>query len=221
MSATEVMQYVGVTGLPGSGKGAFVEELGRQLAERSIRLCYWSLSDELREEARRRDLPVTRPILRDIANELRSQYGGGVLAGRVAGKARASLLQKPDLGATVVIVDAIRNPEEVRTLQRELAPTFTLVAVEAPIELLVARITARARADETAEVVAQEFQARQMILGESGRDEPDYGHNIDACMAMADYHLDNSGTLSELVDQTTRFLTSLLERLENGFGENS
>ncbi len=210
MTIPRPVYFIGVTGLPGSGKGAFIEELRGRLALLGIPSGYWSLSDELREEARRRGEPVTRPVLRRIANELREEHGGGVLAGRVADKARAALQERADPGPTAMIIDAIRNPEEVRTLQRELQPDFTLVAVEAPIEQLIARIAARARADETAEVVSQEALARRMILGEAGEGEPAHGHNINACMAMADYHLDNSGSLADLAAATSRFVDRLL-----------
>jgi len=214
VSEAEILKYVGVTGLPGSGKGAFIAELDRQLVEANVYLHYWSLSDELREEARRRGEPISRPALRRIANELRKKEGAGVLAIRVSAKAQQMAEDSAGQGKIVVVVDAIRNPEEVRALQRALAPAFTLVAVEAPMEQLVARIAARARADETAEVVGQEAKARQMILGEAGEGEPAHGHNIKACMAMADHHLDNSGSLADLAAETSRFVESLLSRAE-------
>lgn len=221
MTVPTTVYYIGVTGLPGSGKGAFIEELRRRLTLQGIPSGYWSLSDELREEARSRGESVTRPVLRRIANELREEYGGGVLARRVADKARAALQVEAGPGPTAMIVDAIRNPEEVRTLQRELRPDFTLVAVEAPIEQLIARIAARARADETVEVVSHEELARQMILREAGEGEPVHGHNISACMAMADYRLDNSGSLADLAAETARFLDFLLAEGPSSTGEDS
>ncbi len=220
MTGFRTVYYVGVTGLPGSGKGAFIEELRSRLALRGVPSGYWSLSDELRDEARQRGEPVTRPVLRRIANELREEFGGGVLAGRVADKARAELSAQAGSGPIVMVIDSIRNPEEVRTLQRKLRPDFTLVAVEAPIEQLIARIAARARADEAADVVSHEALARQMILGEAGEGEPAYGHNINACIAMADFHLDNSGSLADLAAETIRFLDFLLKDVSNTTGED-
>ncbi len=214
MSKREVLRYVGVTGLPGSGKGAFIEVLEQQLAAHGVALCYYSLSNELREEARERDLPITRPVLRDIANELRQQEGSGVLALRVVRKLHAALTQEHDDGPVVVIVDSIRNPEEVLTLEQQLAPHFTLVALEAPIELLVARLAARARADETAEVVQKREAARQMILGEAGRGEPAHGHNILACIEMAGRRIDNAGSLADLDKQAARFAAELVASLQ-------
>ena len=206
VTQTKIMRYVGLTGLPGSGKGAFVDLLSQLLGEINIQTEYYSLSDELREEARQRGLPVTRPVLRQIANELRAADGSGVLAMRVVRKAQEGVVDDPAGAPVVIFIDAIRNPEEVRTLQQALGEQFTLVAVEAPIDLLVARIAARARADEAAEVMQQQEAARQMILGESGRGEPAHGHNISQCIALADCHIDNSGDLADLQAQARLFI---------------
>jgi dephospho-CoA kinase len=206
----EVVRFVGVTGLPGAGKGAFIDLLRPLLAESGIATRYFSLSDELRAEARRRGLPVERPILRSIANELRREQGSGVLSTLLVRKIRRDLRDLPVVDGLVVIVDAIRNPEEVRVLRRELEPKFTLVAVEAPLEILVNRIASRARFDEPDEFVQQKEAARKMILGESGKNEPAHGHNIAECVAQADWHLDNSGSLQDLTAATRRFIDAVI-----------
>ncbi len=208
MELQEVLRFIGVTGLPGSGKGAFIELLRPMLAARGVDTRYYSLSDELREEAKRRSQPITRPVLRAIANELRLEHGGGVLSLLVVNKMRHELSELPAGQPVVVIVDAIRNPEEVAFLQRTLAPRFDLVAVEAPLETLVNRIAARARYDEPDEFVRQKEAARRMILGESGQDEPAHGHNIKRCMAMADWRLDNSTSLEVLSAATEAYIAA-------------
>lgn len=212
MERDDVIRFVGVTGLPGAGKGAFVDLLRPLLAEKGIATRYYSLSDELRAEARRRDLPVERPVLRSIANELRLEHGAGVLSMLVTRKIRKDLREQElsPRAALVVIVDAIRNPEEVHVLRRELEPNFTLVGVEAPLEILVNRIASRARFDEPDEFVQQKEAARKMILGESGRDEPAHGHNIADCVAEADWRVDNSGTLRDLATETRRFIEAAI-----------
>lgn len=206
----EVLRFVGVTGLPGAGKGAFIDLLRPLLAEAGTKTRYYSLSDELRAEARRRGLPVERPVLRTIANELRQEQGGGVLSRLVSVQIRRDLAQLPAHDALVVIVDSIRNPEEVRVLRQELGSSFILVGVEAPMEVLVERIASRARYDEPDEFVEEKEAARKMILGESGKDEPDHGHNITECVAMADWRIDNSRTLKELAAETRHFVSAAI-----------
>ena len=204
------VRFVGVTGLPGAGKGAFIDVLRPLLAQQGVQTRYYSLSDELREEARRRGQPVERPVLRAIANELRLAHGGGVLSLLVTRKIREELETLQSAENLVVIVDAIRNPEEVHVLRQELHPYFTLVGVEAPLEVLVNRIASRARFDEPDEFVQKKEAARKMILGESGEGEPVHGHNIAECVAIADWRVDNSGTLQELTAATSRFIEDFI-----------
>ena len=210
MEKGNITRFVGVTGLPGAGKGAFIDLLRPLLAERGITTRYYSLSDELRAEARRRGLAVERPILRAIANELRLEQGSGVLSKLVVRQIGEDLRLLQNRGTQVVIIDAIRNPEEVHVLRRELEPRFTLVGVEAPLEVLVNRSASRARYDEPDEFVQEKTAARKMILGESGMDEPAHGHNIAKCVAEADWHLDNSGTLEDLEAATRRFIDATI-----------
>jgi dephospho-CoA kinase len=206
MNANRVTNYIGVTGLPGSGKGEFISILRELLTQNGIGLRYYSLSDELRDEARRRSMPVERPVLRAMANELRLKFGAGVLSSMLCKKISQELEQHSATEPTVLIIDAIRTPDEVLTLRQELGSTFMLVAVEAPIEVLIDRVSGRARFDERTEVVTRKDVARKMILGEAGHDEPTHGHNIAACIAMADHRLDNSHSLDSLSQQVNKFV---------------
>lgn len=191
---------MGVTGLPGSGKGTFVEILRQILAAQQIQTTYYSLSDMVRSEARRQGLPIERPVLRQVANELRQQQGSGVLSKMVLQQIAAD-----NVPAGLIIIDAIRNPEEVRLLRRQLSNNFFLVAVEAPLELLIERVMRRGRSDEVKEVTAQRELAQRMILGESGTNEPAHGHNIAECIQLADWHIDNSQSLATLTEEAKKF----------------
>lgn len=214
MKQEKVLRFVGVTGLPGAGKGAFIDLLRPLLAERGIETRYYSLSDQLREEARRRELPVERPVLRAIANQLRQEHGSGVLSLMVVRQMRQDLSALPAGTPLVVIVDSIRNPEEVRALRGELGGQFVLVAVEAPLEVLVQRLASRARYDEPEEIVKRKEAARQMILGESGEGEPAHGHNIAGCVAMADWRVDNSDSLALLGEGINEFIREMVPKSE-------
>lgn len=206
----DVLRFIGVTGLPGAGKGAFIDILEPRLADREIETRRYSLSDVLRAEARSRGLTVERPVLRRIANELRQEQGSGVLSLMVVRQIRRELEDVPDGKRLVVIVDAIRNPEEVSALRRALGEKFVLVAVEAPLELLVERIASRARYDEPDEFVGRKEAARQMILGESGKNEPAHGHNIARCVAMADWRVDNSQSIDEMAVQIGKLIDEII-----------
>ena len=210
LEQNDVLRFIGVTGLPGAGKGAFIDLLKPRLSHREIETRSYSLSDVLRDQARARDLAVERPVLRRIANELRREWGSGVLSRMVVRQIRQELAEVPDGTPLVVIIDAIRNPEEVSALRQALGEKFVLVAVEAPLEVLVERIAARARYDEPDEFVGRKEAARQMILGESGKDEPAHGHNIARCVSMADWRVDNSQSIDEMATQIDKLIEEIL-----------
>lgn len=77
MGDTKLPQLIGLSGTNGSGK----DTVGYMLAERHGYL-FVSVSDLLRDEARRRDWPVTREVLRTISAEWRREFGLGVLVDR-------------------------------------------------------------------------------------------------------------------------------------------
>ncbi len=150
---------------------------------------------------RLRGLPVDRDVLRRLGHELRLRHGSGVLSQRVLDGIAFDVRQ--GLQRPVTIIDAIRNPAEVRLLRQSLGEDFVLVAIEAPVEALVERIRARARAGD---VVENDDLARQVLSAEMGLNEPEYGHNIAECIAMADLRIDNAGGLPELRQAVQAFV---------------
>ncbi len=179
--------------MPAAGKGTFKDLLIQELDRRDVGHAYQSLSDELRAEVRFRGLPVDREVLRDMGHELRLKHGSGVLSQRVLDRIAEDVRQGRQ--APVTIVDAIRNPAEVRALRDSLGADFVLVAIEAPVEAIIARIRARARAGD---VVDDDEVARQVLAAEMGMNEPEHGHNIAECIVMADVHIDNGDGLEQL-----------------------
>lgn len=112
------MKLIGIAGTNGSGK----DTVGHVLAE-EYGFLFISVSDLLRDEARKRGLPVTREVLRTISAEWRRDFGLGVLVDKAveafnaSGTAYAGLVATPmrnvgeaqhlkDLGGTLVWVDA-------------------------------------------------------------------------------------------------------------------
>jgi dephospho-CoA kinase len=175
--------------------------LEEELGHRGISYNYQSLSDELRAEARFRSLAPDRDVLRELGHELRLKHGSDVLSQRVLD--RIAFDARQGLQHAVTLVDAIRNPAEVRLLRDSLGADFVLVAIEAPVETIIDRIRARARGGD---IVDDDELARQVLAAEMGWNEPEHGHNIAECMAMADIHIDNAGPMPELHAAVARFV---------------
>lgn len=119
---------IGLTGYNCSGK----DTVANYLVDHSF--IHYSLSDEIREELKKRKLAITRDNLIRIGNELREKQGPDILARKV--------MKKIDYGRHHVI-SSIRNKHEILALKE--FEDFILVNVTAPIETRLERIKQRGR----------------------------------------------------------------------------
>jgi dCMP deaminase len=178
---------IGLTGKNGSGKG----EVAKFLKESGY--DFYSLSDILRDELVTRGQEVTRENLISIGNELRSNYGAGILAERV--------LQKigPDAHA---IIDSIRNPFEVEALRTRKG--FCLLSIEADPKVRFERTRARNRENDpkTYEEFL-EYEAREAFTNDPTTQQ------MNRTEAMADAVVENNGTVDELKEQVRQVIQTL------------
>ena len=179
----------GLTGKNASGKGTVAEILKKK------NFTYHSLSDSLRDELKSLKKEETRENLIDIGNELREKGGPGVLADKLMPKLNSENNH---------IVDSIRNPLEVISLRETLLRRFFLISVDANSRLRYDRLCSRGRIGDTdswEKFVKQEEK-------EENNDDPNK-QQLSRTMEMADYSIDNSGTLEELEAQVNRIISSL------------
>jgi dCMP deaminase len=181
---------IGLTGKNGSGKTAVSDYLKSRGFE------YYSLSDEIREEIRRRGLEITREVLIDIGNELREKFGPGVLAERVL----------RNLGTdNNYVVDSIRNPSEVEVLRSR--SDFTMLAVEADQSVRFARSLKRGR-ENAARTLEQFVREEERELDS---DNP-ANQQLHATREKADLVIANDGSLEELHRKLDQMLPPLMSR---------
>jgi len=183
--------HIGLTGRMGSGKGEVVRLL------EAGGFHYVSLSDMVRQEARRLGRPVNRTQMQDIGNRLRRQGGGGVLGQRVAEHIQNRA------GINRWVIDGIRNPAEVEALRG--LPDFFLLGVDAPLPQIMQRLLSRAR--DTDRLTETELRAR--LDREWGIGEPEDGQRVGDCMRMADFVLTNDQDLETLAQRLSQWLDSI------------
>jgi dephospho-CoA kinase len=174
-------RLVGLTGTNGAGKGeaaAFFMSRG---------YAYASLSDILRDELRARGLEVTRDNLIRTGNELRERFGPDILARRTMVKVTAP-----------AVIDSIRNTREVEYFRTQRG--FVLLAFDAPIEVRFARVAARGRNESAATLEA--FRKKE----EEERAGGEAAQQLEACLAAADDHIWNDGTIEDLHRKLEKFL---------------
>ena len=185
-----VYHIIGLTGRNASGKGTVASFL------KNSSFVYHSLSDTLREELKNRKLEESRDNLIMIGNSLREDGGPGILA---------DLMISNITSLENHVVDSIRNPLEVKSLRREYDNhNFSLISVDAKPEIRYERLKQRNRSGDSASW--EEFQAQEKL--EESSSNPNK-QQLFATINKADYHIDNSGSLSDLENKISKILDSL------------
>ncbi len=177
---------IGVTGMPGSGKGV-VREIIREYGFPVV-----VMGDEVRAEAARRNLKPTPENLGKIMLQIRAEEGPGVLARRCIPKIKA-------LSARVVIVDGLRSLHEVREFRREF-PKFKIIAIHASPKTRFQRLLRRGRSDDP-----KDWETFYM------RDQRELSVGIGAVIATADYMIVNEGSIDQLKAELKQIIKKVIE----------
>jgi len=149
------INLIGVGGTNGSGK----DTVGQMLAQRHGWL-FVSVSDLLRDEARRRGQPVEREVLRSISAQWRRQFGLGVLVDK-------AVEQFKEAGGKYygVVAVPMRNPGEAQHV-KDLGGL--LVWVDADPKIRYQRIYSRKRSAEDNKTYQQFLAEEQAEMRHSG-----------------------------------------------------
>ena len=181
---------IGLTGKNGSGKG----EVARFLKERGFE--YFSLSDVIREELRKRRKAVTRENLIREGNELRKKFGAGVLAKRI--------IERIEMDRNYVI-DSIRHPAEAKALKAQNG--FVLLNITASPKVRFGRLKKRSRENDPK--TFEEFKKLERVEGKSavGSDQ-----QLNETIELADRAVQNPGTLKQLEAEVTRIVMEIAQK---------
>jgi len=166
---------IGLTGPNASGKG----EAGLYIKSKGFSYC--SLSDILREEAKKSGIRPLREDLIRLGNELRRKNGPSYLALRAIER-----VGRPGN----YIVDSIRNPAEIEALRK--MDDFMLIGVDAPLEVRFKRGMERKRPGdaETLQGFIEKEEKENTLDSEN--------QQLKECLQMADVIINNDSTIEEL-----------------------
>ncbi len=178
---------LGLVGLPCAGKGILSDYLINK-----HNFGYASFSGVIKEEIEKRRGKVNRDSLQAVGGELREKFGPEILAKRVWKEVVSANFQR-------VVVDGIRGTEEVEFLKRK--PNFYLVVVLADTKIRYQRMISRGRKDE--KISWSEFKQMEE------RDKKAEGRNIDGCLKMADFEIENKGTMKEFQEKIDKILEEI------------
>ena len=171
--------------MPGAGKSV-VRELVRRMDYPVV-----VMGDEIREEARRRNLKPTPENLGRIMLRLREEEGPAAVAKRCITKMK----RRKD---NVIVVEGIRSPQEVDEFRKHF-PSFTLVAIQASPRTRFRRLFQRKRSDDPESwEVFMERDLREIEVG------------VEQAIISADHLIVNEGTIAQMKRKTREVLQEVL-----------
>lgn len=172
------MIIIGITGTIGAGKGTVVEYLVKNKGFK-----HFSARELISEEVSIRGLESNRDNMVMVANDLRSKYGSSYVADELYRRALVS--------NNNCIIESLRTVGEIESLRDK--ENFVLLAVDAEPKIRYKRILERkTTTDNVSYEKFLEDEAKEMKS-----DDPNK-QNLKKCIEMADFVIDNNGTLDEL-----------------------
>lgn len=189
------MKLIGIGGTNGSGK----DTVGQLLAEKHG-FMFVSASDLLRNECRRRGLPVERVNLRAISAEWRRAGGLGVLVDKAI-----ELFKNDSQSHAGLVIASLRNPGEC---ERITEFGGTNVWVDADPKTRYERVQASSRGrDEEDDKTYEQFLAEEEAEMHSSGDVATL--NSAAVKALAEHEIRNDTTLEDLNKQVDELVATL------------
>ena len=179
-------KILGIVSTLGAGR----TEVVRHLLDRGFQS--FALSKYVREEAVNSGLDPNRNRLQEVGANLRTTLGDQYLA--------VKMVRELDRTSALLnaVVDGIKHPAEVIELRKKRF--FKLLAVDAPPEMRFQRLQQRRRIGDP-----QTFDDfLQVDHRDRGVDGPENGQRVDEVINMADYAIQNVGTLAELRAEVDR-----------------
>jgi len=180
------MKIIAFTGMPASGKSEAVQ-LAKDKGIPVVRM-----GDLVWEETKRQGKPLDDKNVGSVATSMRKKHSMDVWARRTVEKIH-SLKKAPHL-----VIDGVRNLEEIEYFKKELGSDFFVVAIDAPDELRRKRAIARGRTDDSKDLKDLEE-----------RDKREISWGLQKVIADADIVIPNNRSLEEFRKQVLILLNNL------------
>ncbi len=174
------MKLIVITGMPAAGKN-----IAAQYAKEH-QYPHFSTGDFVRAEIRKRGCGGDPETSGRISTEMRGKDGLGVT--------RMAVDEVMKQTADVVFLEGIRSWPEIELIRGKTS--CTLVAVLAPRETRLHRITQRGREDDSVEFFER-------------RDQREIDYGVAVCIALADAYILNTGTPEDALRQLDAIIKNL------------
>lgn len=178
------MRVIVTVGMPGSGKDELVG------VARSLGLHVIKMGDLVRDETRRRGLPLNDKNIGRVANEEREKQGPSIWAKKTL----------PQMTETKTLIDGCRSDMELNVFRHNFGD-LAVVGIYASPDTRFQRLQRRGRGDDSLSL--EDFYERD-------RRELKWG--IGNAFTLADYMLVNEGSTSELQTQARAIFQKILAK---------
>lgn len=183
------MIIIGITGTIGAGKGTVVEYL---IDKKGFK--HFSARAFLVEEIEKRGLENNRDNMVLVANDLREKNSPSFVADELFKRALES--------GNNCVIESLRTSGEIESLKSK--GNFTLLAIDADPKIRYERIIGRS--SSTDNISFEKFLADEQREMEST--DPNK-QNLSKCIGMADFVINNNGTLEELTSKLEEIMRNL------------
>jgi dephospho-CoA kinase len=180
------MKIIAFTGMPFSGKTEAVK-IAKNMNFQVVRM-----GDMVWDEVNKQGLKLNNKNVGTIANQMREKHGQDIWALKTINKIKS--MGKIES----IIIDGIRNIEEIDTFKRELGKNFVVVAVEISDKTRQKRALKRGRKDDSKD-----------IKKVKERDQRELRWGLGSAIASADIVVSNEGS----IDGFRKHIKEILERL--------
>ncbi|MBI4739463.1 AAA family ATPase [Candidatus Woesearchaeota archaeon] len=177
---------IGITGPISSGKGKVAEFFMRK------KFTHHSFSAEIREIAKERGIEINRKNLSKLGGDLRVESPKKSILGQ---RLLETIRKEVKLGKKRFVLEGIRDVSEIKLFQdyekENKKMPFVLIGVNAPQKTRFERLRSRARQGDPKTFAAFKRIDDKETFGSGGQE-------VGKCMRVADYLINNDGTMEEL-----------------------
>ena len=186
MPVVKRMKILAFTGMPASGKSVAVEIA----KEKNIPVI--RMGDAVWEETKKQGLTLNDKNVGHVANSMREKYGKDIWAQRTMQKIKS-------IGETdCIVIDGIRNKEEIDFFKKKLGSDFVIIAITSSENIRKKRIFSRGRKDDS-----------NTIRDIEERDKRELGWGLGEVIASADIVIENEGSIEEFCKKVKEKLTCM------------
>lgn len=177
------MKIIAFAGMPFSGKSEAV----KIAKEQNIPVI--RMGDMVWEETKKQGLELNDKNVGTIANNLRKEKGMDIWAKKTIQKI------KKIKNTNILVIDGVRNLEEVETFKRKLGDDFLLVAIQVSDELRHKRAMSRNREDDSKDLTKIKE-----------RDNREISWGLNTVIASADIVISNNETIDKFIPKIKKLL---------------